>query len=320
MKRNKQIALFLVLISFWSCRNDDDGLPDVQVVPPRPLSEVAAENDAEIREFLSTHFYNYEEFDAPTADFDFEIRIDTIAGEENGTKVPLIDQVEARTVKVSAFEFNLEGEEDVEHTYYVLGAREGSGIEPTIGDSTFVRYQGLLLDGTVFDEVQTGVWWDNPSFQFAGVGSQKAFRGVGEGVTNIAAGNAIVDNGDGTFEVDGHGVGMIIFPSALATFNGNRGFITAYSPLIFKVDVLVAKAGTDHDNDGIPSILEDIDADGILVDEDTNGDRVANFQDPDDDGDGILTIEEIELDADGNFVGFKDTDGDGTFDHLDSDS
>ena len=40
----------------------------------------------------------------------------------------------------------------------------------------------------------------------------------------------------------------------------------------------------------------------------------------DDDQDGIPTIEEIELDADGNFVGFLDTDGDGTPDHLDNDN
>ena len=45
-----------------------------------------------------------------------------------------------------------------------------------------------------------------------------------------------------------------------------------------------------------------------------------NHNDTDDDQDGILTIDEIELDADGNFVGFKDSDGDGVHDHLDSDS
>ena len=46
---------------------------------------------------------------------------------------------------------------------------------------------------------------------------------------------------------------------------------------------------------------------------------MANHNDADDDNDGVPTINEIEKDADGNFVGFIDADGDGIWAHLDDD-
>ena len=116
-------------------------------------------------------------------------------------------------------------------------------------------------------------------------------------------------------------------PAALAYFDGTPNtIIPTYSPLIFKVDALTYEPDSDLDGDGIPSILEDLNNDGNLNNDNTNAEAeatigiyTANYSDPDDDGDGILTIDEIELDADGNFVGFLDTDGDGTPDHLDND-
>ena len=45
-----------------------------------------------------------------------------------------------------------------------------------------------------------------------------------------------------------------------------------------------------------------------------------NHNDTDDDQDGIPTIDEIDLDANGKFVGFRDSDGDGIQDHLDNDN
>ena len=313
----KRILVLLVFIGVvTSCNNDDDDTAP-EVVPPRELREVAAENDVEIRAFLETHSYNYEEFENPEEGFDFQIRIDTLDGSDP-SRTPLSEQVVSRTVNVSSSEFLIDGEEDVEHTYYYLEARPGAGIKPTVADSTFVNYEGSLLNGLVFDEVPTGIWWDNPSFQFSGLGSQRAFRGVAEGVTNIASGSSITDNGDGTTEVNGSGVGMIIFPSALATFNGIRGSIDAYSPLIFKIEVLVVVAETDHDNDGVPSIAEDVDNDGLLPSDNTDGDLAANYQDDDDDGDGTPTRQEIIIDAEGNIT-FPDTDGDGTPNYLDPD-
>ena len=323
MNWKNSCILGLALLLIVACGDDDEEIGEV--IPPRLLSEVAVENDEEIRTFLSTHFYNYEEFANPPADFDYNIVINTISG-DNASKTPLIDQVLERKVIVSSSEFLLDSEESVEHTYYYLEARKGEGVKPTAADSTFVNYEGSLLSGAVFDNIATGTWWDNASFQFPGLGSQRGFRGVGEGVTNTAGGITIIDNPNGTFDVEGFGVGMIIFPSGLGTFNGSRGAIPAYSPLIFKYQVLTTIQNTDHDNDGIPSVSEDFDKDGLFyndnadVDSEVPNGRFPDYLDPDDDNDGILTIDEIELDADGNFVGFLDTDDDDIPDHLDSDS
>ena len=90
------------------CKNDDDGGPEA--IPPSLLSDVAPEDDETIREFLNTHFYNYEDFDTPPSDFDYKIVIDTIAGENAGKK-PLMEDAVPLTIKVSSNQFGLSEEE-----------------------------------------------------------------------------------------------------------------------------------------------------------------------------------------------------------------
>ncbi|MGC1514515.1 MAG: hypothetical protein WA810_02980, partial [Maribacter sp.] len=69
----------------------------------------------------------------------------------------------------------------------------------------------------------------------------------------------------------------------------------------------------------VPSILEDLNGDGNLFNDNTDGVDGPNYLDADDDNDFIPTIDEINRDAEGNFVSFRDTDGDGIPDHLDND-
>ncbi|WP_190811657.1 FKBP-type peptidyl-prolyl cis-trans isomerase [Flagellimonas sp. S3867] len=324
MKHGIFVLLFVTVL-FTSCNNDDDSGPNVITVPPRLLAEVATENDEEIREFLETHFYNYEEFAAPPAGFDFKIKIDTIAG-ANADKTPMMDQVEAIDVKVSSFEHLLSEEEtDIPHTLYYLSAREGIGSSPTVADSVFVRYEGLLLDGLSFDaSLNNAVWFDLARLQDLTQG----FRGFAEGVPNFNAGGTITENGDGTVTVDGYGVGMIIFPSGLGAFEAVSGPIPQYSPLIFNIDLYTINP-SDHDNDGIPSILEDLNGNGYLYDDNTDAQseedagltvRFANFQDADDDGDGVSTRNEISDDNDNIIIPFPDSNNDGTPDYLDPDT
>ncbi len=74
--------------------------------------------------------------------------------------------------------------------------------------------------------------------------------------------------------------------------------------------------GTDPDNDGIPTVDEDVNDDGNPTNDDTDGDGTPNYLDPDDDGDGVLTKNE---DINGGGPTNDDTDGDGKPNYLDSD-
>ncbi|MER3374721.1 MAG: hypothetical protein RIM83_08815 [Allomuricauda sp.] len=328
------VSLFSALI-FLSCNNDDDG--GVERVPPRALSEVAPENDNDIQEFLQTHFYNYEEFQSPPANFDYKIKIDTIAG-DNAGKTPLSDMVRSTTVKISSNQLSLDtDEDDVPHKLYYLsarptfeelddmGANPAVGAYPTVADSVYVRYEGKLLDGTSFDgSFFNPIWFDLARLQDFSQGA----RGFSEGIPFLKTGGEPIDNGDGTVSVEEYGVGMIIFPSALGFYNNaSMASIPTYSPLLFTIDLFTMNQ-TDHDNDGIPSIDEDVNGNGYLYDDNTDQDeedrlrtpRYANFLDGDDDGDGVSTRSEI-TNEDGEIVPpYPDSNNDGTPDYLDPDN
>ncbi|WP_373519433.1 FKBP-type peptidyl-prolyl cis-trans isomerase [Pricia sp.] len=278
MRRIIAFTVFGFLII--SCKNDDDAAPPP--VPPRPLAEVAAEDEAKIQEYLKTHYYNYQEFDSVSENFDFQIKVQKIP-EGNTSLKPLSDYVDSLVIEVPPNYFLLEGDESISHKLYYLKAREGVGEVLTVADSAFVRYEGSLLDGTVFDgnNKEFPVWFDLPSLQTPSSPRNPgtAARGFAEGIPNFKTGSAPVVNDDGTFSVNGYGVGLIIFPSGLGYYNALRGSIPAYSPLVFKID-LYAMNETDHDRDGTISILEDANGDGYLWNDDTDGNGVPDYLDP----------------------------------------
>jgi len=315
----KNICLFLlVAVGMWSCGDDDEG-PEVEVVPPRLMSEVAAEDDAEIVAFLQNHFYNYEEFQSPTADFDYKIRFDTIAG-ENANKISIFNSpnLVTETIVVKSSDWGRNDGEEVNQKLYILIARQGvSEATPTIGDNSVLRYEGSVLNGNLFDSRLKQPVQFNLS---------RVVSGFGNGVNNFKTGIGPIENGDGTFTYDGYGIGAIFMPSGLGYFSRpDSNLIPPYSPLVFKIDAFTYEEDTDLDRDGIPSILEDVNNNGNLNDDNTDrADETRtlspNYIDPDDDNDGIPTIEEINLNEDGTFLSFRDTDGDGIPDHLDIDS
>ena len=76
----------------------------------------------------------------------------------------------------------------------------------------------------------------------------------------------------------------------------------------------------EDDNDGIPAELEDINGDGDLTNDDTDGDNLPNYLDDDDDGDNVKTAnEEHNYTAEGLLTNTLDTDGDGVPNYLDED-
>lgn len=59
-------------------------------------------------------------------------------------------------------------------------------------------------------------------------------------------------------------------------------------------------AQRDSDHDGILDLTEDLNHDGNLENDDTDGDGLPNYRDPDDDNDGVLTALEGSGDSNGN--------------------
>ena len=80
----------------------------------------------------------------------------------------------------------------------------------------------------------------------------------------------------------------------------------------------------EDDNDGIPAEMEDLNNNGDLYDDDTDGDGLPNFLDQDDDGDNVLTSTELidydnDDDDDDPLTDPQDTDEDGIPNYLDTD-
>ncbi|WP_343913553.1 hypothetical protein [Aquimarina litoralis] len=183
-------------------------------------------------------------------------------------------------------------------------------------------------DRKVFDSAITPIWFDLVA----------VLDGFREATVEFKGATDFTQNGDGTvsFSQD-FGNFTVFMPSGLAYFSQPQNGIPQYAPLIFTVQ-LYSSIETDHDNDGIPSYLEDLDGDRLVFDpdDDTDSNGFSNYLDPDDDGDGTLTIDEdlepdtdltVDRDGDGdptNDIGDgdptnDDTDGDGIPNYLDTD-
>ena len=317
-------------------------------------------------EYLETHFYNEDQFANPTADFDFQIRFDTIAG-DNADRTPLINQVSTVTINRN----------ETFQTIYVLSAREGVGEAINFTDSMLTTFQGSqlyrfrdgdmdgipnfadidadenvtdnatdtdgdgiidsedadndgipgtdegvidadndgIIDNTmgIFDGSTTPVWFNLP-------GTVDGFQ---QGVEGFREGSGFTVNPDGTttFNQD-FGIGALFIPSGLAFFASPPPMsdVGLFSNLVFTFSLLERRV-TDHDGDGIISILEDVDGNNFLADviDNTDGDALPNFVDRDDDGDGIRTNLETITDDEGNFIDLMDTDGDNIPNNLDDD-
>ena len=288
----------LLAVSLSSCGSDDNNT--TEPVELRDFLEQSITDDALLVDYLSNHFYNYEDF--PRADdTEVTISIDTISG-DNADKTPMIEQVQQLSVPITD-----ENGAVTNHTLYYLVAQQGSELEkkPSIVDSTYVSYRGELLTGTIFDQRNTPIWFDNI----------RVVSGFRYGLQNFAPGTFSQDT-DGTISFRDYGQGILFMPSGLGYYSSPQGLIPAYAPIVFTVSVYTSNVA-DHDNDGVFSIDEDPDGDGNPLNDDTDGDGTPNLLDFDDDGDGILTFLELDEDNDGII---DDTDNDGIPDYLDSDS
>ncbi len=287
--------------SLVSCNNDDDGLPD-NFIPARDRGPEAIVSTENIEEYLRTHFYNYEEFQNPPADFDFRIEFDTIAG-DNADKIPLIEQVRSKTVEDRIAE-------GVTYELYYLNALEGGGEQPDFPDITTISYEGRYLNNELFSASVSPVKFD----------LTRVVNGLQDGLVEFQGATGVSSNPDGTVNFENFGVGAVFVQSGLGYYvNPPAGSnIPLYSELIFTFHLYEVETG-DQDNDGVPSVVEDLNGNKLEEDDDTDNDGAPNYLDPDDDNDGRPTRDEIEIDANGNIT-YPDVDNDGTPDYLDKDS
>ncbi|MBT7010796.1 MAG: hypothetical protein HN959_04410 [Flavobacteriaceae bacterium] len=287
---------FFLILVIYSCSKDSSSIEEIPANDIGP--QYVLENDS-IVEFLQTHFYNYKDFENLSSNNTVELLIDTISG-DNIDKISLFDQVSTLSIDIED-----DNNEMISHNMYYIINREGNGDSPTVADSVFVAYKGMTLGNTTFDNRKNPTWLDNTT----------VVRGFKEFTALLKRGD-ISTNNDGTYLLSNYGIGMAIMPSALGYYNNSTLLIPAYSPLIFQIN-LTTYNSTDHDHDGINSIYEDLNGDHVFSNDDTDEDNLPNYRDADDDGDGVLTIDEYDADGDGVV---DDTDGDGIPDYLDNDN
>lgn len=297
MRLNKFLLAYLFLaVVLISCSKDDDSPAPI---PPRDRGEVELEDQEALQAYLETHFYNYEEFENPSEDFDYKLVIDTISG-ANSDKTPLSQSpgLVAKTVTI----------QDVDYKLYVLKVREGVADQPKFSDSTLVSYSGTLLDRTEFDKSETPIWFD----------LTQVVTGFGRAFEDFKAASGFTVRPDNTVSWNNdYGIGAVFMPSGLGYFSAPPASIPQYSPLVFTFE-LYGVNEADHDGDGVPTWREDLDGDKLLTNDDTDKDGRVDYIDTDDDGDFIPTIEEIMIDGEIVFP-YPDYDEDGTPDYLDTD-
>ena len=287
MRVGKISLLILCLsIGLFSCKNDDDGdIPPAQADPPRDRTEVQDEDDPEIVKYLKSHYYNSDAFGSSNMDPNSsQLVISSVA--DGNTK--LWDDIE--TLDVTFAETN--------YIIYYLDLNKNVSAEadsPTFADNVRILYEGFTLENKTFDSAVTPVNSDLTTFIPGWRKVLPLFK---------TSDSDVIENSDGTLTFPNHGVGVMFLPSGLAYFDRSQTGISAYEPIAFKFDLLLTTEN-DHDNDGVPSYLEDVDGDGELNDN-TDNDfdnrtliQIPNYIDADDDGDGVLTInEDINNDGD----------------------
>ncbi|WP_179006592.1 FKBP-type peptidyl-prolyl cis-trans isomerase [Winogradskyella forsetii] len=286
----KTLTFSLVLLAitavFISCNNDDDGGGGTPFVEA-DRTEQQAEDNAEIQAYLSSHYYNSSFFETGTDHKYTDIIITEL---EEGESVPdghtiLSEAVQTRNVTYL----------ETYYEYYVLTLNQGQGDSPRFTDFVRVRYEGSSISAEVggveevFDSAITPADFYLQT-DFNNINAViKAWQLVMPSF-NAGTFNGI-DPDTGSISYSNPGLGVMFIPSGLAYFSGSATG-SSYDNLIFKFELLQFET-MDHDNDGIPSYVEDLNNNLDLLDDDTDEDGIPNFIDNNDDGDLVLTIDEL---------------------------
>lgn len=280
----KKIFISFVLsgctLMLTSCKPDDNS----KAVTIRDRQEVYQEDIKEIETFLKTNSISVD---------DDSVEFSSV--EESSVSIWNQTEYKLQSVNLKNFPYYIDSNgkinkesDNLEYIVYYLIINEGGGESPMIHDNVFSAYTGYKLDRTIFDTYSFGGWSTYPAFD-----SYSTFvPGYQQILQKIKTATSIIDNGDGTLTYENPGRIVVFIPSGLGYFNESKGLIKPYEPLIFDIKLIALKE-VDHDNDGVLDKYEDVNDNGDLWDDDTDGDGKPNFLDLDDDGDGYTTREEI---------------------------
>jgi FKBP-type peptidyl-prolyl cis-trans isomerase len=186
----------------------------------------------------------------------------------------------------------------IEYKLYYLVVNEGNTLKkPTRVDEVLIAYNGRYLENQSGVLGANSVFEDNPipNSLFKLLSSTgTAIRGWLEIIPQFGTGTFdTTSNPNGPTQYQNYGVGAIFIPSGLAYFNQAVGTIPSYSPLVFTIKLYDLKRA-DQDLDGVLSIDEDLNNNGIFTDDDTDADGISNYGDNDDDNDGYTTKTEFK--------------------------
>lgn len=274
--RKITLFIFCIIIGFVSC-NKDDSDTDPIVLEERDRAEQQVADKDTLIGYLETHYYNSSAFvnNMNPSIYDLiisQLPSDGVLPDPANNKL-LIDAVE---IKNTIFA-------EVDYEYYILRLNQGGGDQPHFTDQVRLNFSGSQLNGEVFDSSATPVDFDLVAL----------IPGWNRVIPEFNVADSFIENGDGTVSFNNPGVGVMFLPSGLAFFADSPSGIPLYASLIFKFELYQTEVA-DHDIDGIPSYVEDLNSDFDTTNDDTDENLVPNFVDPDDDGDGVLTLDELE--------------------------
>lgn len=277
MTKIKNILALLIFAAIVYACGDDNFIND-------PFADInhetlaVSDNDSLVK-FLKSHYY--------------DSSLDSVKTLTDGKTALFDDKPNLKEIPVT--------QNDIDYTLYVYVAKEGDSDldindgNPTQVDSIFVKYAGRTMSGSTFsdfnfDSNTSGTWLNLLSVIKGWTEGFQEFKG-GELKKDPTTGGTF--NGPITYLNGGKGV--LFIPSGLAYPSSNTQNYSSNlvnTNLLFYVDLLNLVPNTDHDNDGVPSIMEDPDGDMDPTNDDTDGDGLTNLIDTDDDGDGVLTKNE----------------------------
>jgi len=241
-------------------------------------------DDETLVEFLRTHYLTPEK------------AIDTITNNET----PLYDLVSSEQIEYNEISYKM---------YYYVD-QQGIGKNPTRNDSVHILYKGFLLDSTQFDQnlsyTSSKSWFHLPI----------TIPGFRYGATYFQEGEKVIYP-DESFGYENAGNGIFFMPSGLA-YGPTGSFAIPENSCLYYFFELGRVVRADADQDLLTNNEEDINGDGDAIGDDSDGDGLSDYLDPDDDNDGILTKNE-DTDGDGDPRN-DDSDGDGVPNYLDADS